>query len=697
MKHFSDITDDFLISCKPEFVYNYHQSFYANIPLSFDIETTSTYINDEKVAFMYVWAFALADVTFYGRTWEEFSEFLERLSVAWELDNKHRAIIYVHNLSYEFQFFRKQLEWQKVFAVDERKPLKAITTNGIEFRDSYILSGFSLQKTAENLTIHSIEKKTGDLDYSLIRHHETPITDDEWGYIENDVLIITLYIDEQIQQYGNIARIPLTNTGRVRDYTRGKCFNDENGKRDNNKRTRYFKLMQNMTLTESDYKQLKRAFMGGFTHASNFHSNKVLEGVTSIDFTSSYPSVMVTEMFPLSSPIPATVNSIAELEEMMKKYCVLVDVKFTNIESSIYYENYISESKTRNLVNATLNNGRVFKADSLEITLTELDYNIIKNTYKYEQISVTNVKYMYKGYLPKPIIDSVLTLYQDKTQLKDVEGMETEYLLSKGMINSIYGMTVTDIAKDDNIYIEEWEVEQVNLAEVLKKHNNSKNRFLYYAWGVWVTAYARFNLWTGIIAMGDDYIYSDTDSIKFFNYEKHLPYINKYNENLLKKQQKVIEHYNLDEKLYRPKTIKGVEKPLGIWDYEGYYTRFKTLGAKRYLVEKDDKLELTVAGLSKKNGIKYMLEKSGSNTGVFNMFNDTLHIPKERTGKNTHTYIDECREVEITDYTGNTATIKELSSVHLESAEFTLNVSAEYERFLELINQGYVMKGGYNG
>ena len=32
-----------------------------------------------------------------------------------------------------------------------------------------------------------------------------------------------------------------------------------------------------------------------------------------------------------------------------------------------------------------------------------------------------------------------------------------------------------------------------------------------------------------------------------------------------------------------PKTIKGETKTLGVWDFDGFYTDFKTLGAKRYI------------------------------------------------------------------------------------------------------------------
>ena len=163
---------------------------------------------------------------------------------------------------------------------------------------------------------------------------------------------------------------------------------------------------------------------------------------------------------------------------------------------------------------------------------------------------------------------------------------------------------------------------------------------------------------------------------------------------VINKQLKTLEYYNLNPNLLNPKTVKGESKPLGIWDFEGYYTRFKTLGAKRYLVEEDGNLYLTVAGLSKMNGINYMIEQCNNDfSKVFDMFTDELTIPKEHTGKNTHTYIDETITETIVDYKGIEENVTSQSGVHLEPAHYSLSISDYFVKFYTMLQNGYTLKG----
>ncbi len=674
---------------------------YLNLEVAFDIEATSTYINPEtKSAYMYLWTIGFKDSNYiyHGRTWGEFQELIQSLNKFFNLSPSRRLVIYVHNLGYEFQFMRKYFEWEEVFSVDLRKPIKAVTTSGIEFRCSYILSGFSLERLAKNLVSHKVEKLVGDLDYSLVRHSETVLTLKEIDYAINDVVIVLNYITEQLEYYVDMNRIPMTNTGRVRRFVRDRCYytNSSHKKSSRGKYQRYRRLMEDLTLTPEVYKMLVRAFMGGFTHANANYSGKVLENVTSIDFNSSYPAVMLAEQFPMSKAIPTELTKEKDFNYYRSRFCLLFNVRFKGLIAKIPQENYISESKCFQLEGALINNGRVQKADVLTMTITEVDFEIIEQAYEWESAEISNLYRFYKGYLPYSIIQSIISLYEDKTVLKGVEGSEVEYLLSKGMLNSVYGMCVTAIVRDEISYSDDWELQPPDIEKQIQDYNESRNRFLYYPWGIWVTAYARRNLWFGIISMEEDYVYSDTDSIKFLNYEKHKEFIKRYDSLQIEKLKKMCSLYKIDFEKLKPKTKGGVAKIPGVWDLDGHYKRFKTLGAKRYLVEHEGsgELELTVAGLSKTNGLEYMKKQANyDNTKVFELFNDDLYIPADETGKNTHTYIDSEQEYMILDYRGVEGKVEAKSGVHLEKAEFTLSLAREYVNFLKMLQAGYLYTG----
>lgn len=633
---------------------------------------------------MYAWVFGINGKCVCGRSWGEFLELITTLIETYNLNLKKRLIIYIHNLSYEFQWFRKYFQWYKVFSLEQRKPIYAITKDGIEFRCSYLLSGYNLETLGENLTKYKVEKKVGDLDYNLIRHSLTHLSDKEWGYILNDGLVVMAHIQEEIERLGDITKIPLTKTGYVRNLCREKCLKGDN-------RFDYVKRIKSLTLSEQTYTQLKQGFMGGFTHANINYVNKVLHNVHSYDFTSSYPAVMLSEKFPMSAPILTQIKSQEDFLFYLKTYCCLFDVKFHNIRSITSFENYISVSRCRNIEHFVVNNGRVIEATELTLTVTEQDFNIISRMYEWDSMEIGNFHRFYKDYLPKEIITTILELYKNKTELKGVTGKEVEYLVSKGMINSVYGMCVTDICKNEATYDTQWGEIKADVKALIDKYNNDRQRFLFYAWGVWVTAYSRRNLFTGILEFKNDYIYSDTDSLKVFNADKHLDYIKRYNKRITEKIETCLKYYDLPLNSARPKTIKGKEKPLGVWDDEGIYDRFKTLGAKRYITERNGEIEITIAGVSKKAGIRYLKHKYKTNDKIFEAFREDLYFPPHYdndgnddngSGKLCHTYIDELCEGEIIDYTGNKWKYREESAVHLENTEYSLSLDFMFKQLL---------------
>lgn len=691
---------------------------YYNVPAAFDIEVSSFYDGVDfdstgkeiprKCACMYIWQFGILNWVTYGRTWDEFRAFMGILSEVLGLSDDMKLLIYVHNLAYEFQFMRSEIEFDNVFLLDERKPVYA-TWGGFEFRCSLKLSSKSLAKVGEDLVKYKEHKHVGDLDYQLVRFSSTPLTEEELGYCEADIRVLLAYIQEKIETDGSICFIPLTNTGYVRNYCRKSCFKNYKS---------YRRLMEELTLDPEEYDQLKRGFSGGFTHGSAKYvaegKEKTLNDVGSFDFTSSYPAVMLTEKFPMSkSKVIDKIGDWNQFHYYLQNYCCLFDVTLHNIVPKVDYDHPLSVSKLilpsdplekRKILNGIIqDNGRIVAAEQITMTFTEQDWFTFTNFYNFgdeesetPDICIHQFRIYEKGYLPKEFYMSILKLYKDKTTLKDVDGEEVNYMISKNMLNSAYGMAVTDIVRDILEYdcheAKYLEKREPDTREAIETYNNSKKRFLFFPWGVWVTAYARRNLFSGILASGIDYIYSDTDSIKILNPEKHMDYINDYNEMVKHKIQVAAERFKIEPELYSPKNKYGEPKTIGVWEYEGKYKRFKTLGAKRYLFERYEKdiniekekfqYSLTVAGVHKKKACEYLVKTFDD---PFEGFTHNLCVPEEYSGRLTLTYVDRpCDGIKL-DYLGNECLYHENTYIHMEPSDYNLTMSLVYRNFLNFV------------
>lgn len=699
---------------------------YYNIPVTFDIETTNAYINiddgkqykaidivrkkesnpkfkiDEyqKVCYMYVWQLQLLDASFMGRTWEEFTQFMDKLKTHFKLSDKQYLIIYVRNLEFEFQFIKRFFDFENgnVFAASPHSVIYARSTDGFEFRCSYYLAGCSLETTGKNLTKYEALKQTGKLDYNLIRNSKTPLSNDEIEYCLYDVIVDNYFIRESMEDepHESLLKIPLTKTGYVRRYVKKYVLNSKLHKV-------YRKKVHQFTMDEKKYNQLKRCFAGGFTHSNALNTGIVFEDVHSQDFTSSYPAVLLLEKYPISKPRLYQPKNYDDFKEHLKLYCCIFDIEFINIKMKPdVYENIISESKCFNLSNdAILNNGRVVSASNLSISITEVDYENINQFYDFDKIRVSNMWISRRGYLPKELLECVLHFYKGKTELKDVDDKEKEYLILKGMLNAIFGMMVTDPVKPIIEYLgNDWKVNFENIEECLKNYNTRYDKFLVYEWGLYCTAYARRNLFTGVKELKYDFIYADTDSLKYTNFEAHAAYFKKYNDIILLKIEKVCKKYNFDINDFSPKDIHGVAHTIGLYDYDDHYAKFKTLGAKRYMVEyaKDSKhykegkinYNLTVSGLNKKSAIPFLVnEAKKQKTSIFELFNDDMFISGEYSGKLLHTYIDERLEFDSIDYLGNKEHIITYSGVHLEPSSYSLSLADAYKNYINHIQTKY--------
>lgn len=149
---------------------------------------------------------------FFGRTWEEFINFLDII----EEYVPEKKYIFVHNLAFEFQFLKSVFDIKDMFARKKRKPIKfTLEDYNIEFRCSYMMSNCALKYLPELFNL-PVKKLIGELDYNKIRHSKTNLTKEELAYCENDCLVVYYYILEELKTYETVKELPLTSTGHVR-------------------------------------------------------------------------------------------------------------------------------------------------------------------------------------------------------------------------------------------------------------------------------------------------------------------------------------------------------------------------------------------------------------------------------------------------------------------------------------------------
>ena len=608
--------------------------------------------NSIKQSNMYIWQLSINDKVYYGRTWQQLKEFLNTI----EEIVPQRKIIFIHNLSFEFQYLCSAFEMENVIARKSRKVMRASLKHyNVEFRCSYMMSNCKLEKLPSVYQL-PVEKQVGSLDYDKIRHNTTPLTDDELKYCEYDCLVVYEYIKKELLTYENVDRIPLTSTGHVRRELKQLVSKDY----------KYKSQVRKAINTDPHiYNLLVESFAGGYTHANFMYTDEIIKNVTSFDFASSYPYIMVTHKFPSLEFKRCYIHTF---EEMSSRFAYLLVIKMRNVNSR-YYNNFLSMSKCRNIKKGKYDNGRVISADELEIVITDIDFRILKDAYNFDYEILECYYSLYK-YLPKQFIDFVLNKYIKKTEYKDVDGKELEYQLEKAKFNSLYGMSVTNMIRDKVIFeSNNWQEIELTNDEIIDALNQEKKKaFLSFAYGVWVTAYARYNLIKNVMKEDKYCVYCDTDSMKLTQ-EYDPEVIKTYNDFVERKIKFVSNNLGIPFKKFCPKDIKGNRHLIGVFENDAFYQEFITQGAKKYAYRKDGEIHITVSGVPK---------KASKSLPSLDFFRDDYVFRHSDSGKNMLQYNDNQIPVELTDYLGYKFIVEDKTGCCILPDSYTLGKSLEY-------------------
>ena len=648
---------------------------YLKVACAFDIETTSYYSlkYQKDLATMYIWQLGINKDTIIGRTWEEFKQIIEMLN---EYAEKQNGVIIclIQNLSFEFQFFKSLFDWNKnkngypdIFAKDDRTILYAKYKH-IEFRDTLALTGMSLNRFQKNYNL-DVGKLDGDLDYTQFRHCKTRVTSRELAYCINDVQVLTDFFYKYLlpEYLSKNKKIPLTSTGIVRA-----DIKEEFLEIPKEERKRLASRLRNAQPSEAVYKLWRNyLFRGGYVHASTIACNYLWENsFGSYDLKSAHPGQMLAKKFPWKY----NRRNRSEFPKILQQaksgdYGFFGVFIFKNIRCSGYHS---LESKNKIIEaspDAVYENGRLVYASMIKVCLIEQDFFNYEDLYEWESFDVRVIYQAKLDYLPDYVRKVVCKYFVLKETL---DKTSVEYGLAKRKLNGIFGMAATSLPEREVVYNPE--TNEMELSAQSKSYDELVRYLIMLPqWAIQIAAYTRRDIVKSIVACDFDSMYYDTDSNKIMNYKKHEEWFNKFNEErrALNRQ---CNTYDYDKKYF---------ERIGGFELEYIGTRFKVLGAKRYIVEHDGEIQVTVAGMVKGSLEKYCKKY---NLDIWEEFTDDLKLPAGESEKKTTVYTDWSFDDILTDYEGNTESIHEGSCVAIIDIPFTMSMEEDFINRIEQLS-----------
>lgn len=579
---------------------------------------------------MYIWTFTIKSlrtaqqVTVYGRTWNEFDELLQKIETEFSLHSYNsgrgrKIVVYCQKLSYEFSFLfgRKEISVKEAaFKNSKNDCFRCIINKYFDFRDTEIYSRMTFEDTAKVCSITIPE-----FDRDIIRTHETILTESELAYFQTETEIIAIYFFNELKKYNNKLTprggIPWTATGITRSYIR---------KQDNYKT--YADNLQEIQQTERLDPLLgnlmKIAFNGAYAHSTPFAYDSLIEDVESFDLDSCYIYYLLAGYFPKMfkrTPCPRKQQQFIDMiEKRYKRRAYLIYIEFENIRpkdrrKAIYPLSAKSKNYDCGVGLQIDDESRLISADCFITAITDLDFLACLKFYDFDKFKIKALYSSYKQPLPPVFKNAVIEVYAKKEQLKTQKKKRAaEYRQIKEVLNSFFGICTQDRMKPNFQLADKQILKEEKLIEDI-------NKYSLYSWGVWLTSYARYNLMMIADQLESDFIYCDTDSVKFTG--EHNELINAYNQAAAAKIQREI----INNDIFKGNDNLKFLSKIGQFEDEGKYSKFKTLGLKRYIYYNDeDGFTAKISGIDKKSSERYF-NRFSTIDDKFRNFNRDSEIP----------------------------------------------------------------------
>lgn len=318
-------------------------------------------------------------------------------------------------------------------------------------------------------------------------------------------------------------------------------------------------------------------FIGAYCDA--VHTEPLEEMLGHVDFVTSYAARMLFDYFPMSK---FEQWPIEDLDKALRTKCCQIEATLYGVKAKTI--RFLSKKRVVSYEGAEIDKiGRIKKADKLQVCLTELDFDLLRKCYDFDSITIDDLWVADRGELPEYVRSVAEELYAQKasspkgTVARAWAKIQTEMLFG-GSVKAIY----TEKG-------ESWHDVRM------------KKMYMSPYWGIWCISHARYALLTVAMMLGEDFVYSDTDSLYFRHPLFHIQTIEKYNAIQRDKAFRYCTEHGLDYETY---------KDLGSFGYEDgsdaekpTIVRFTALGPKRYiytfLEEGERKVVVKIAGYAK--------------------------------------------------------------------------------------------------
>lgn len=586
--------------------------------IALDTETSHNHNEDAPECWIYQWAFAFNKGLYFGRKPSELITKLKELIEFYNIDDKHKLIIFIHNLPYDFSYLCLFLQSAfgdpvNVLASEPHKPFIVGYSNGLEFRCSYKLSNDSLERWGHKLGI-AHPKMSGAIDYDVIRYQQSKLNRDDWRYMFTDCIALDECINKQMIMYDdNIITMPFTSTG----YPRRTIFREYNGTGKHDKKNKERVKFKDTALDKDSYIACNEEFSGGITHGNRHYKGKILQGdIRHRDFVSHYPTQQ-HKLFPMEKLAHFTNDTTLDaLAPYADEYFILCHVKLTNVRvrSKKITLPYLQTSHVMRYhsqgIRVLDDNGRIIQfKGSTYMWLEYRELKLITEQYSIQYMDITKTYRSKLGNLPGWMVNTIDKHFKGKSDKKDalkeaekseeikeiILQMSLDLLKDKNLLNGIFGVSATNpVRQEIELKGDIWEIKPVNedtITEKLEGYYKSYKHCMRYQWGIQTTLLARLQLMEIYKIIGpDNYIYADTDSMFYFSTPDIEAALDEYNAKC--------KQWAMDTGAYIT-TDKGQIITYNAFLDEGEkITEFTFLHSKCYAYTTDDgKLHCTIAGV----------------------------------------------------------------------------------------------------